>query len=268
MLLDAADAFESASTASEDAARAITKTGMLQDAIQGCVDAAAKEFDIATQQRLLKAASFGMHFAFKNDPKQTRAIMGGGFNNKMPHEIENALAILPSFISTQFVETARKLRILNAVRNPNVGLVLTSGQYDIITATGVIARLIAMAQPSLATSISKYLALPKSVQLLARASKAAAFVSSPRHQTLSDSDIAQGAIQIIHGTSSKGKKNVASSSINRGGYATVAMAANKIGRPGVANLLLMLETSVADKVPALISTGSYADAVAVATSAR
>jgi vacuolar protein sorting-associated protein 16 len=32
--------------------------------------------------------------------------------------------------------------------------------------------------------------------------------------------------------------------------------------------LLMLETSVADKVPALISTGSYADAIAVATSAR
>mmetsp|Transcript_25076 Transcript_25076/g.46768 ORF Transcript_25076/g.46768 Transcript_25076/m.46768 type:complete len:340 (+) Transcript_25076:3-1022(+) len=46
------------------------------------------------------------------------------------------------------------------------------------------------------------------------------------------------------------------------------MAANSAGRPGVANLLLMLETSVADKVPALLSTGSYADAVAVATSAR
>ena len=69
MLLDAADAFESGSTASDEAARAITKTGMLSEAIEGCIDAAAKEFDIATQKRLLRAASFGMHFAFKEDPK-------------------------------------------------------------------------------------------------------------------------------------------------------------------------------------------------------
>lgn len=54
----------------------------------------------------------------------------------------------------------------------------------------------------------------------------------------------------------------------RGAYATVAMAATKAGRPGVANLLLLLESSVSDKVPALISNGSYVDAMAVATSAR
>jgi hypothetical protein len=54
----------------------------------------------------------------------------------------------------------------------------------------------------------------------------------------------------------------------QGGYATVALAANRAGRPGVANLLLVLETSIADKVPALVSIGSYADAVAVATAAR
>jgi hypothetical protein len=120
--------------------------------------------------------------------------------------------------------------------------------------------------------VSKYLSLPKSVQLYARASKAAAFVAAEKHR--SDADTAQGAIQIIHEkaastaeTSSK-NRSASSSSINRGGYATVAMAANKAGRPGVANLLLMLETSVADKVPALISTGSYSDAVAVATTAR
>jgi vacuolar protein sorting-associated protein 16 len=46
------------------------------------------------------------------------------------------------------------------------------------------------------------------------------------------------------------------------------MAANRVGRKGVANLLLMLETSVSDKVPALIWTGAYADAIAVATASR
>jgi hypothetical protein len=60
----------------------------------------------------------------------------------------------------------------------------------------------------------------------------------------------------------------ASASMFRGAYATVALAANKVNKPGVANLLLMLESSVADKVPALIAGGSYADAIAVATTAR
>ena len=262
MLLDAADAFESGSTASDEAARAITKTGMLSEAIEGCTDAAAREFDIATQQRLLRAASYGMHFAFKDDPREKRAVMGG----KLGEVDDRGSIILPSPITAKFVATARKLRILNAVRNPSVGLVITSAQYDAITPTGVVARLIATKRPALASSASKYLSLPKSVQLFARASKAAAFVAAEKH--LSDSDTAQGALQIIHDQdpSKSSNKNV-SSSINRGGYATVAMAANKVGRPGVANLLLMLETSVADKVPALISTGSYADAVAVATHA-
>jgi hypothetical protein len=273
MLLDAADAFESGSTASDEAARAITKTGMLPEAIEGCTDAAAKEFDIATQKRLLRAASFGMHFAFKDVPKENnrRTIMGGKLITEEPEDDEGILTV-PSRTTAKFVATARKLKILNALRNPSVGFVLTSAQYDAITPTGVIARLISIKKPALATSVSKYLSLPKSVQLYARASKAAAFVAAEKHR--SDADTAQGAIQIIHeksasiAESSSKNRSASSSSINRGGYATVAMAANKAGRPGVANLLLMLETSVADKVPALISTGSYSDAVAVATTAR
>jgi hypothetical protein len=201
-----------------------------------------------------------MHFAFKDDPSERRAIMGGE-----PEGAEEGVT-LPSSITARFVATARKLRILNAVRNPSVGFVLTSAQYDVITPTGVVARLIATKRPALATSTSKYLSLPKSVQLFARASKAAAFVAAEKH--MSDSDTAQGAIQIIHEKQPSQSSKGLSSSINRGAYATVAMAANKVGRPGVANLLLMLETSVADKVPALISTGSYPDAIAVATSAR
>jgi len=265
MLLDASDAFESGSTTSDEAARAITKTGMLTEAIEGCKDAAVKEFDILTQKRLLRAASFGMHFSFKDDSKENQMIMGG----KMEDEDEGT-STMPSGTTRKFVATARKLRILNSIRNPEVGLVMTSAQYDAISSMGVVARLIAVKKPALANSISKYLGLPKSVQLYARASKAAAFVVASKER--SDADTAQGAIQIIHEDSttegSSSLSQSASSIMNRGAYAAVAMAANKVGRPGVANLLLMLETSVADKVPALISTGSYADAVAVATNAR
>lgn len=264
MLLDASDAFESGSTASDEAARAITKTGMLTEAIEGCADAAAKEFDILTQKRLLRAASFGMHFSFKDDRKENRMIMGG----KLHDDDVDGTVTMPSSTTRKFVATARKLRILNSLRNPEVGLVVTSAQYDAISSTGIIARLIAVKKPALAASVSKYLSLPKSVQLYARASKAAAFVAAAKDR--SDADTAQGAIQIIHEDSSNESAGSqgASSVMNRGAYAAVAMAANKAGRPGVANLLLMLETSVADKVPALISTGSYADAVAVATTAR
>jgi vacuolar protein sorting-associated protein 16 len=235
---------------------------MLSEAIEGCTDAAAKEFDIDTQKRLLRAASYGMHFTFK-DPKERRNIMGGNVQGAID---ENSLT-MPSRVAVNFVNTARKLRILNAIRNPDVGFVLTSAQYDAITPVGVLARLIAMKKPALASAISKYLRLPKSVQLYARASKAAAFVAAAKN--LSDADAAEGAIRIIaeDGGGSASTKN-APSSINRGGFAKIAMDSVKAGRPGVANLLLMLETSVADKVPALLSMGSYADAVAVATSAR
>lgn len=263
MLLDASDAFNSGSTASEEAARAIVKTGALIEAIETCTEAATKEFDIATQKRLLGAASYGMHFSYK-ELEERSCLMGGPLEGS-----DEESRIRPSYTTVKFVTAARKLRILNALRDPKVGFVLTSSQYDSITPTGLVARLISMKRPALATSISKYLSLPKSVQLYARASRAAALVASDVNRNHSDAEIADAAIRIVNEDDlSSSKSNSAVSSVNRGGYATVALAANKAGRPGVANLLLMLESSVADKVPALISTGSYADAMAVATTAR
>ena len=263
MLLDASDAFDNGSASSDEAARAITKTGMLSEAIEGCTEAATKEFDIETQKRLLRAASYGMHFGFKN-AKGSRNVMGGNMESGSD-EMDQTM---PSRTTANFVETAKKLRILNALRNPTVGIVLTSAQYEALTPIGVTARLIAMKKPALGASISKYLFLPKSVQLYARASKAAAFVESSKDR--SDADVAEGVIRIIaeEKYGSEGASKYTSSIINRGGYATVAMASKQVGRPGVATLLLMLETSVADKVPALLSIGSYADAVAVAASAK
>lgn len=259
MLLDASDAFEAGSPASDEDARAITKTGMLLEAVDTCTDAATREFEIEMQKRLLKAASFGMHFAYKEAGAEEK-IMGGRITGEDSDDLT-----MPSPTALKFVAAARKLRILNALRNPAVGLVLTATQFEHITVTGVIARLIAMNRPALATSISKYLGLPKSVQLFARASKAAALVTFDSGKT--DAEIAEAAIGIINEDpdGDSGKKSIAE---NSGAYAMVALAASRAGRPGVANLLLMLESSVTDKVPALISAGSFADAMAVATSAR
>lgn len=256
MLLDASDAFDAGSPASDEAARAITKTGLLMEAVETCTEAATKEYDIGMQKRLLKAASYGMHFSYKNPSEAS--TMGGSVDYHNPLDD----ITMPSETAIKFTTAARTLRILNALRDPSVGFILTAAQFDHITATGVVARLVAMKRPALASSISRYLGLPKSVQLFARACKAAAFVASDKAN--SDAHTAEAAIQIINGNSDQNTTQ----SGNSGAYATVALAANRAGRPGVANLLLMLETSVADKVPALIATGSFADAMAVATSAR
>lgn len=254
MLLDASDAFVSGSPSADEAARAITKTGMLLEAIETCMDAATREFDIDMQKRLLRAASYGMHFSYK-DPNRSTIMGGSTFANEDSD-------FMPSDLAIKFTTTARNLRILNSLRDPRIGFVLTTLEYDHITPTGVIARLVAINRPSLAYSISKYLNLPNNVQLYARCAKAAALVSSDKFK--SDAETAEAATKIIN----DGEDSATSNVMNNGGYASVAMAAGKAGRPGVANLLLMLESSVADKVPALIATGSFADAMAVATVAK
>lgn len=268
MLLDAADAFESGSAASDEDARDITKTGVLTEAIETCTDAATREFDIGMQKRLLKAASFGLHFSFKDQDSESSHVMGGANGALMSLSGTSGMdpMTMPSETALTFTAAAKKMRTLNALRDPAVGFVLTSSQFDHITATGVIVRLVAMKRPALAASISKFMMLPKNVQLFARAAKAAAFVASDR--SMSDAETAQTAIRIIHEQEDSPDGPTRQPTHTNGGYAPVALAANEADRPGVAALLLMLETSVAEKVPALISTGAFADAMAVATTAK
>lgn len=255
MLLDASDAFVAGSPSSDTAVRAIPSE-TLEEAIETCIEAAAKEFDTLTQKRLLRAASYGMKFSFKTTASSP-CVMGGPTEGS-----DQTPGVLPSALTIKFVETCRKIRCMNQLRNPRVGFVMTSAQYDAITPTGIVARLCTVKRPSLAVTISQYLHLSHLVRLYARAQKACALVESD--EEMSDSEMAEQAIQTINGTAASNSV----SCINRGAYAVVAMAASKAGRPGVANLLLMLESSVADKVPTLLSNGSYADAIAVATTHR
>lgn len=295
LLLEASDAFV-AGTVSDDVL--LADNPPKEEDISVCIEAATKEFDILTQKRLLRAASYGMQFLKQrqasNSVSSSNALIMGGeldLGEAPPSEedvdtgsINTDEVVLPSYTTRQFVAAARKLRILNALRNPQVGFILTVNQYDTLTSPGVLGRLIAMQRPALASRLAVYLKLPKAVQLYARASKAAAYVQKVHKlgtaEAQSDTITAEKAIAIIQNedngeeeeeTRGQGYRKSPSknnSSMFRGAYATVAMAATKAGRPGVANLLLLLESSVADKVPALISNGSYVDAMAVATLAR
>ncbi|KAL7538239.1 hypothetical protein ACHAXR_008390 [Thalassiosira sp. AJA248-18] len=261
LLLDASDAFDSGSPNADEAARSITQqVGLLEQAILGCVDAAVGEFDVKVQKRMLRAASYGLHFACKDE----------SYRNKTPGR--------PSPEAVTFVNASRKLRVLNSLRRPATGFVMTSAQYDSVMPKGVVARLVAAGRASLAASISEYLKLGRRVSDYARAMKAAAFVSSSNilHQSssMTDSQIAEEAIRIIRGEETSStklqgkKKSLSALPPSSGMYASVALAAHRAGRRGVADLLIMLEQSPADKVHALLAIGSYADAAAVACRAR
>ena len=303
MLLDASDAFENGSPASDEAARAVSRTGLLVDAVETCASAAMREFDVHVQKRLLRAASYGMHFVYK-DQLDDRKIMGGeakvDFREKddtnQEHEDDNIDAlsfdsngvqknnlsnVRPSPTAGVFVAAAKKTRILNALRNPEVGFAMTSAQFDMIKPTGIVARLIEVKRPALATTISGYLALEKSVQTFARVSRAAAFIAADKDQT--DTKTAEAAIQLLRedilpmtrpknnhsNNSSKDESRPENSStLSSGGFASVAIAAKNCGRPEVAKLLLQLETSIPDKVKGLIAIEAFDGAVSVASVAR
>lgn len=301
MLLDASDAFENGSPASDEAARAVSRTGLLIDAVETCAEAAMREFDVAVQKRLLRAASYGMHFVYKDqldnrkvmggegkvdfrelqemdrDPDEEDASMGYGTMSSNVNDLSN---VRPSPTAKIFVAAAKKLRILNALRHPAVGFAMTSAQFDAITPMGIVARLVEVKRPSLAATISSYLALEKSVQTFARVSRAAAFIASDKGN--SDTQTAEFAIKLLNedalglitGRKSSSAENKNSKSgqdsytLNRGGYASVALAAKDAGRPEVAKLLLRLETSIPDKVKGLIAIEAYDGAVSVASDSK
>jgi hypothetical protein len=97
LLLDASDAFDSGSANADEAARSITQQeGLLEEAICGCITAAEGEFDVKIQKRMLRAASYGLHFACRDENSMSRTTGK------------------PSPEALTFVKAARKIRTLNA----------------------------------------------------------------------------------------------------------------------------------------------------------
>lgn len=70
----------------------------LPEAVDECIEAAGFEFDTDTQKSLIKSAYFGKSFIAQHDPDE-------------------------------YIRVCRILRVLNAVRNSNVGIPLTMKQW-------------------------------------------------------------------------------------------------------------------------------------------
>lgn len=127
ILLDAVGQLEIESPKADDYIQLIRPN--LTEAVDTCVNAAGREFDIKWQKRLLKAASFGK-------------------------------SVLDIYNSDDFVDMCETLRVLNAVRDHNVGMPLSFEQYHRLTPEKLINRLLQRHDYLLALKIAGYLKLP------------------------------------------------------------------------------------------------------------
>jgi len=127
ILLDAVEQLEMQSPKADDNIQLIRPN--LVEAIDTCVNAAGHEFSIHWQKQLLKAASFGK-------------------------------SVLDIYNSDDFVDMCETLRVLNAVRFFEIGLPLSYEQYQRLTPSGLISRLLNRHEYPLALRIAGYLRLP------------------------------------------------------------------------------------------------------------
>uniref|UniRef100_A0A3Q3FK84 Vacuolar protein sorting-associated protein 16 homolog n=1 Tax=Labrus bergylta TaxID=56723 RepID=A0A3Q3FK84_9LABR len=129
LLLEAHREYEKSSQKADEYLREIKEQSMLGEAVRQCVEAAGHEYDSNTQKSLLRAASFGKCF-------------------------------LTDFSPDLFVSTCRELRVLNAVRESDVGLPLTHTQFKQLTLQVLIDRLVYRQFYPLAIEICRYLKIP------------------------------------------------------------------------------------------------------------
>lgn len=185
--------------------RGIKQANQLEEAVAHCLDAAVAEYDADAQARYLRAASYGKCFF---DEKQSLRF------------------------ADRFVDAARKLRVMNSLRAPDVGIPITSQQYDHVGPEGAVVRLVARWQHFLALRICDYLRVPRERVLLHWACER---VRAGVARGESDERIRDVVRAKLVGT--------------RGvPYADVALAAGRAERPRLATMLLECEPRAADQV--------------------
>lgn len=205
LMFDAMEAFEDGDPKSDENIRSIAATNQLADAVEACVSAAAAEFDVAKQQSYMKAASYGKAFCPDANPRE-------------------------------FVETARKLRVLNEVRKPSIGMPLTIQQYNRLTPEVLVGRLTIRKHHLLALRICELLKMREERVLVHWACEK---VKSMASQNASDESI--NAVL---------KKQL--EPYERVSYLAIAESAYNMGRRRLATYILDMEQHPGDQIPLLL----------------
>lgn len=127
VLLDAVGQLERKSPKADENIQLIRPN--LVEAVDTCVKAAGHEYSVFWQKQLLKAASFGK-------------------------------SVIDLYNSDDFVDMCETLRVLNAVRDYQIGLPLSYEQYVRLNPERLIQRLVNRHEYLLAIRVSEYLRLP------------------------------------------------------------------------------------------------------------
>ncbi len=202
MLNDAAVAFNEKSPKADELIRYIQANNALEASVQACIESALQEWSLVGQRNLMHAASFGKCFLSGHDPQP-------------------------------YVEACQELRLLNALRAPEVGMPISHLQYVVLTSSMVIDRLINRHHHFLAWKMSKYLKLRPNRVLIHWAS---AMVRKGRGD---EQELCAAIVQKLR-------------EIPGISYAEIASAAFKNNRPNLATKLLDFEPRAADQIPLLI----------------
>ena len=209
LMYDAMEAFEEGDPKSDENIRSIAASNQLVDAIGACISAASTEFDIPRQKSLLKAAAYGKTFCAEVDP-------------------------------SDFVETAKKLRVLNEVRRAEVGMPLTANQYSRLTPEVLIGRLTMRNRHYLALKICDLLQVRNERVLIHWAAEKVKRLA------------ATSATDELIAKTIRDKLHAADAHIS---FLEVAASAYHMGRRRLATMILDMEKNAADQVPLLLSMG-------------
>ncbi|KAK9823042.1 hypothetical protein WJX81_002597 [Elliptochloris bilobata] len=206
LLYDARALFDAQDARADEVLRSIA--GALPNAVRTCLAAASAELDLARQAALLKAACYGRAFCAAD---------------ALPRD-----AILT---------VARHLRILNALRAPDVGLPLTLAQLEALTPPVLVARLVAGRRHLLALRIAGALGLSAEGVLVHWACAKISASGDAPDERLRDALVARLA-------PCAGVR-----------YAAIAAHAQAAGQRSLAALLLEHEPCAAEQVPLLLGLG-------------
>lgn len=202
MLFDALDHHERRSAKADENLRLIRPS--LNEAVESCIDAAGHEFDVGQQRTLLKAGAFGLPFCSRFPEKD------------------------------RLREMCRTLRVLNAVRNYEIGIPLSMKQLEKLGGEALVSRLVNEDRHLLAKRICNYLNLSEEKVIIAWASAKIDYSASVPDASLLDLLVS---------------KLKASS---RMFYARVAEIALEKGRHKVGAQLLDYEPQSSKQIPLLI----------------
>lgn len=249
-----ADAAASARDAHED-------SSVLRNAVRTCIEAATHSLHPPTQQRLLRAASYGKNYLdeLSTSAKSlmtaaaAEAATGSGQASHPAHKEEDEEVTRRRGDASLFVNACRELRALNAVRAPAVGLLITWAQYTRLDrrqsvgsglpaspASALATMLLAQHEHLLTLRLAELFKLGKlaafTVRHWAQAKIRAATAS------LSDDALFTAIVPKMRGC-------------RTASYAEVAAEAIAVGRRGLATRLLERETQPAKQVPLLLQMG-------------